>query len=99
MDLDALDTILYGFFIGGLSSLMTPRLNTTAGPESPPTFNYARDTLRPFSLFDFGAVRPAADTASTAGWTAPAGAGEAGGGQTWTPSRVSNVLTAAPPDR
>ncbi len=45
-DLDAPDTILYGFFIGGLSSLSEhPTDTTSAGQESPPTFNYAWGTL------------------------------------------------------
>ena len=45
---DAPDTILYGFFfIGGLSLLCfsTRLIPQSAGRESPPTFNYAWDSL------------------------------------------------------
>ena len=44
LGVDASGTIVYGFFIGGLSSDEHPT-DTTAGQESPPTFHYAWDSL------------------------------------------------------
>ena len=44
---DAPETILYGLFIGGLSSLFNTRLIPQRGQESPPTFHYAWGTLLP----------------------------------------------------